>query len=101
MICTASCATSKPIWLQAAFATEGPGLFNVGAHSSVALGDLLALMQEVTGLQAGVHRVGERGIDADVTQLDSSRLEKATGWRPRTSLRVGLAACWVWISGRR
>ena len=58
-------------------------------------------MQEVTGRQAGVHRVGERDIDVPVTQLDSSRLEQATGWRPRTSLRDGLTACWDWISGRR
>ncbi len=87
--------------VHAAFATEGPGLFNVGAHSSVALRELLELMQEVTGLEAGVHRVADRGIDVPVTQLDSTRLERQTGWQPRTSLRAGLEACWAWMSERR
>ena len=87
--------------VHAAFSVQGSGLFNVGAHSSVALSELLELMQEITGLRAGMHTVADRGIDVPVTQLDSSRIEGQTGWRPRTSLRDGLEASWAWMSERR
>lgn len=81
--------------VRAAFEAD-PGIYNVGAGSSVSLADVLTTITEVSGEVPALDERAGRPVDVRVTQLDSSRLEQQVGWRATTSLREGISAQWAW-----
>ena len=70
-------------------------IFNVGAGASVALSEIVSLIDTVT---SGRHR-----FELDATKpfgvlrsaIDNSRLHVATGWRPTHSLAQGIEKTWM------
>lgn len=77
-------------------------VLNAGTGVETSIGELLRLVQEVSGRQVQVVEDEERlrPPASEVMRLvcDSSRLREATGWRPHTSLRDGIEATVRWFS---
>ena len=86
--------------VKAAFATEGPAIYNVGSGRSQSLREILDMLAQVSGLSPEVRLVPARPIDVPATRLDSSRLREATGWSASTDFSAGLAASWAWALRR-
>lgn len=84
----------------AAFETAGPATYNVGSGESHSLDEMLEKVQRVAGRRVPVEQRPARGVDVPITQLDCSRLRRATGWVPRTALEDGLRATWEWTTAR-
>ncbi len=82
--------------VQAAFATEGPAVYNVGSGRSQSLEEILDLLVEISGRKPELRSVPARPIDVPVTRLDSSRLRELTGWSATTDFATGLRASWEW-----
>lgn len=72
------------------------GVYNVGGGGTVSLAALLEALAEVTGLEPGIDRRPDRGVDVPTTHLDIGRLHAATGWSPQVGLREGLRSVWEW-----
>jgi UDP-glucose 4-epimerase len=69
-------------------------VFNVGGDEPVSHRDLVALLVEIAG--TGQMRLSEwpaekKAIDIGSFYSDSNKFRQLTGWRPRVSLRDGLA----------
>lgn len=69
-------------------------VFNVGGDEPISLRDLLDAMIEIAG--TGRYRLvpfpeDKKAIDIGSVYADDSKIRRALGWEPRTSLRDGLA----------
>ncbi|MCW2501845.1 MAG: putative UDP-glucose 4-epimerase [Actinomycetia bacterium] len=94
----------------AAFATVGTApagsvvgeLFNAGTGEEISVGDTAHLIAELMGRQVEFTSEAERlrPENSEVTRLvcDSTKLQKATDWRPGHSLREGLEATIEWFT---
>ncbi|MGH9232307.1 MAG: NAD-dependent epimerase/dehydratase family protein [Acidimicrobiales bacterium] len=72
-----------------------PPVLNVGSGHGTSLAELADTVLEVVGDRAlTIDARPARGFDVSRTWLDSRLAERALGWRPRTSLREGVAATW-------
>jgi UDP-glucose 4-epimerase len=69
-------------------------LLNVGSGTGTAIGDVIAMVEQVTGLAVPVDHLPARDCDVRVSLLDITRLQRRTGFVP-TSLTAGLAASWA------
>ena len=65
-------------------------VWNVGTGTGSSLNTLLQLLEQTTGVEAQVVPMPERSYDVRSNVLDASRLEAATGWRPRITLNEGI-----------
>ncbi len=87
-------------------AAKAPGVegetFNLGVGSEIRIGDLVAEILSLLGLQKTVEVVPARlrPGKSEVQRLisDNSRARDRLGWSPRISLRQGLAETIEWIS---
>ena len=77
-----------------------PGIYNVGGGEEATLRDAIALLEAVAGRDLAVTYGPPATGDMRRTRADTTRFERATGWRARTPLRDGLAAHWAWAAGR-
>lgn len=77
-----------------------PGcVYNVGGGERIALLDVLALIQRVTGRTVAiVHEEDQKGDMRD-TFADTSAARRDLGFRSTVALPEGLAAEWEWIRG--
>jgi len=73
------------------------GPFNAGNGLGTSIAELIALVGRVTGRELEVVQRPARGTDVRAIVLDSTRLQHATGWTPRTGLEEGLRRTWSWI----
>jgi UDP-glucose 4-epimerase len=85
-------------------ATVGAGLkaragtYNVGSGEARALEEVIELLADAAGLdRARVERVGGRGVDVPITQLQCDRLHAAIEWTPRVPLPEGIQQSWDWM----
>jgi UDP-glucose 4-epimerase len=67
------------------------GSYNVGTGVETSVNDLYESIRSAAGQERPAERAPARPGEQLRSCLDSSKLEKATGWRPRTSLTVGIA----------
>ncbi|SMF71524.1 GDP-L-fucose synthase [Tistlia consotensis] len=70
-------------------------IINVGGGEEVSIAELTALVCEAVGYDAPLAFDDSMPDGMPRKRLDSARLQ-ALGWRPRTTLRDGLAATWRW-----
>ena len=77
-------------------------VLNSGTGEEISIGELAALVCEVTGRSAEIvqDEARLRPAASEVMRLvcDSSRLRTATGWRPKQDLRTGLAKTAEWFA---
>jgi UDP-glucose 4-epimerase len=72
-----------------------PPILNVGSGRGTSLGELAHTVLDVVGDRSLTIDVRPaRGFDVPRTWLDPTLAERTLGWRPRTSLREGVAAAW-------
>jgi CDP-paratose 2-epimerase len=79
------------------------GVFNVGggAANAVTVREVIERLQEVTGRSVPVATADWRPGDQRVYVSDTARLERALGWRPRTSWKAGLERLAGWLEEAR
>ena len=75
-------------------------LYNVGGGEEASLRDAIGLLEEIAGRTVDVSYGPPAPGDMRRTRADTSRIERALGWRATTPLRTGLEAHWAWASGR-
>ena len=76
-------------------------LYNVGNAQPVEVTALLDLLEKVIGKPARRELLPMRPIDVLETFADSSELQRATGFAPRTPIEAGLRAFVTWYRGYR
>jgi GDP-L-fucose synthase len=69
---------------------------NVGWGDDVTIAELAALIAEVVGFRGKLHYATEKPDGMPRKMLDVTRLERM-GWRPRITLRDGLADAYHWF----
>ena len=82
-------------------ALEAPGgVYNVGGGEEASVREAIALLEDVSGRRLDVTYGPSATGDMQRTNADTSRFERATGWRATTALRSGAEAHWSWAAGR-
>ncbi|MGN6799034.1 MAG: NAD-dependent epimerase/dehydratase family protein [Gaiellaceae bacterium] len=77
-----------------------PGIYNVGGGEEYTMRDALALLEDVAGRRVRVRYGPPQTGDNHRTKADTTRIERAIGWRATTPLREGLQAHWSYVSAR-
>lgn len=72
-----------------------PQIMNVGAGQEISIGELATLIAEVVGYRGAIHwdRTKPDGMPRKL--MDSGRLN-VRGWKPKVSLKQGLAQAYLW-----
>jgi CDP-paratose 2-epimerase len=78
-------------------------VFNVGggAENAVTVREVIDRLQEITGRSVPVALAGWRPGDQRIYVSDTTRIERALGWRPRTSWKAGLEKLAAWLEEAR
>lgn len=78
---------------------------NVGTGREISIGDLAALIAEITGRQIPVGLDGERvrpgGAEVERLVCDATRAREVLGWVPEHTLEEGLEKAVAWYGERR
>ncbi len=80
--------------------SAAPGVYNVGGGEEASLRDALGQLQEIAGCELRLSYGPAQTGDMQRTKADTTRIEKAIGWRATTSLHEGLTRHWEWASAR-
>jgi UDP-glucuronate 4-epimerase len=75
-------------------------IFNVGGGEEANMLAAIALLEQASGRSLAVSHVDAARGDVSRTKADDSRIARALGWSPTTSLADGLSAMWSWASAR-
>ncbi|MCL5884732.1 MAG: GDP-L-fucose synthase [Deltaproteobacteria bacterium] len=75
---------------------DRPGPVNVGGGTTVSIGELAALVQEVVGYRGVLRFDSSKPDGMPLKSLDSGELA-AMGWQPATPLREALATTYDWF----
>jgi CDP-paratose 2-epimerase len=77
--------------------------FNIGGgpRHSISLSELLALITEITGERPQVAKATWRAADQRYYVSDTTKFGNAVGWRPRVTVRRGVAALVEWLAANR
>ncbi|MDQ2670992.1 MAG: GDP-mannose 4,6-dehydratase [Gemmatimonadota bacterium] len=83
--------------------TEAGQAFNVGGgtDNAVSLLEVVELIAELTGTRPEIDMDEWRTGDQRYYVSDTGKLGRATGWRPRTTVREGVAALVSWLQSAR
>ena len=84
--------------IQAALTSGVQGGFNIGSGTRITINELVRLIQEVAGIQAGVVFAPPRSGDVRHSLADIRAAQAAFGFKPQVALEQGLAEYWRWIS---
>ena len=76
-------------------------VFNASSGEGRSVLDIIETLREQLGPLPEVVRKPFRGFDVPVNVLDSSRLRRATGWRPSVTLREGVGRTLEWLKARQ
>ncbi|WP_420426295.1 NAD-dependent epimerase/dehydratase family protein [Algiphilus sp.] len=71
-------------------------LHNIGNHQPVALGDFIATLEDLCGLEAVKEYLPMQPGDVHATYADVESLKQAVGFEPKTPLRAGLERFVSW-----
>lgn len=71
--------------------TKGLEIFNVGTETGTKVKDVVETIFEIVGYKVEIKDLGQRTGDAHATYASSQKLIQKTAWRPKISLRDGLA----------
>lgn len=86
-------------------AASSPGVpgevYNLGGGSPSTLSDAIRAMADVSGREPVVEKSPASVGDPNSTWADTHRAQKDLGFRPKVSLREGLAEQWAWQSALR
>jgi len=74
------------------------GIYNVASGTGVSLKEMITRIQTLTGRKLNLEFKERFPGDPTWTVLDTSLLQKTTGWKPLTSLDEGLQATWTTLT---
>ena len=78
---------------------------NIGSGREISIGDLVALLVDITGGKARIVTDPERlrppGSEVERLLCDNSRAREWAGWAPEVSLEEGLARTSAWVAEHR
>ncbi|WP_299435589.1 NAD-dependent epimerase/dehydratase family protein [uncultured Maribacter sp.] len=74
-------------------------IFNIGNAKPVALLDFIGGLEDAMGKKADKNFMPMQDGDVKITYADSSKLQKAVGYKPTTSLQDGLQSFVKWFKG--
>ncbi len=72
-------------------------IFNLGGAHTVALSELVAIIERVVGVRAIVERQPDQPGDVPITFANVDRARAALGYAPTTSIELGVARYWDWL----
>jgi UDP-glucose 4-epimerase len=82
--------------MKAAFSRQG-GVYNGGSGQGIAINDVIAVLQEVTGRKAQVDYRAMRAVDVPRSVLQIERAATDLAWTPQTAFHQGVAQHWDWM----
>jgi len=72
-------------------------IFNVSSGTGHSVIDVISVLETLIQPFPGIAHTPKRRIDVPLNILDSSRLEKETGWRPNVSFEEGIRRTVEWM----
>ncbi len=79
------------------YAGSGYEVVNIGNNRSISLTELVAGLEEVSGLHADIDWMPDQPGDVPVTCANQSKARQILGCEAQTDLRTGLRAFWNWL----
>jgi UDP-glucuronate 4-epimerase len=90
-------ATPDPAWSGNSASSRAPyRLYNIGNHAPVPLMDMIAILEEETGVKAKLDMLPMQPGDVVETYADVDALKEAVGFSPNTDLRLGMKQFIAW-----
>lgn len=80
-----------------AIETDATGVFNVGSGVGLSLRELVAMIEQVTGIKAVVDYQPARRFDVPEIVLDIGRAGRELGWQPQIGMLDGLHRYYDWL----
>lgn len=80
---------------------RGFGIYNLGGANTVALKDLVAMLEERLGKRAVLERLPDQPGDVPITYADTARAEAELGFRARVRIEEGLDRFVAWYRESR
>jgi len=74
-------------------------IYNLGGTQTVALGELVQIIERVVGKPAIIERRPLQPGDVPVTYANVDRAREAFGYTPTTAPELGVARYWEWLRG--
>jgi UDP-glucuronate 4-epimerase len=74
-------------------------LYNLGGTQTVALRELVAIIERVVGARAIIEHLPPQPGDVPITYANVDRARAALGYAPTTPPEVGIARYWEWLRG--
>lgn len=72
-------------------------VFNIGSGQGHSLGDVIHVIESVTGQALRVKYTNSRSFDVPISVLDISRAKNYLNWAPTISLFEGIARMYAWM----
>jgi UDP-glucuronate 4-epimerase len=82
-------------------AEVGYEIFNLGGHEVVDLMQLVRIFEELIGKGAALEFLPRHPADMDSNWADTAKVTRELGWRPKISLREGMARMVEWYERER
>lgn len=76
---------------------EGFHIFNVGTEKGTKVIDIVNIISDILGYKLKIKDLGERSGDIPANFASSAKLQKATGWKAKVSLKEGLRRTIEWF----
>lgn len=83
--------------LAAAAYGESGEIYNLGTGIGTSINQLIALIEQLLGIQVQVHHSPARAVDVERNVLQAEKLKAASDWQPQTELASGLLHASAWI----
>lgn len=81
----------------AVFKLKGYQVFNIGTEKGVKINDIVNKLSDILGYKLEIEDLGERPGDVPANFASSAKFKKATGWKPKYTLRQGLEKTIDWF----
>jgi UDP-glucose 4-epimerase len=97
---------AEALWYAASKTLPPVGLldargFNVGTGIGTSVVELARVLLEEAGTEVPIEFAPRRAGEAQDSFVDVAKAERLLGWKPRVTLRQGLAESFNWAKGRR
>jgi nucleoside-diphosphate-sugar epimerase len=76
-------------------------IINIGGHEVITINDLIAIMEEMIGKKAIVHRGLPNPADMFTNHADVTRAGQLLGWEPQFTMRMGVQKLVEWYNAER
>lgn len=79
------------------FKLKGFNVFNIGTEKGVKINDIVNKLSDILGYKLEIEDLGERAGDVPANFASSAKFKKATGWKPKYTLNMGLTKTVEWF----